>query len=195
MTCLVSPSLRRVRRRDGRSWGHHDWLPTFLAAAGDPDIVEKLKAGHQAGDKNFKVHIDGYNLLPHLTGETAQSPRPGFVYFSDDGDLLALRYDNWKIVFMEQRAQGTLQIWAEPFLTLRVPKMFNLRTDPFERADITSNSYWDWLVDHVYLIMAAQTLIAQFLASFQEFPPQQKAASFTIDQVLQKLEAAITTGR
>jgi arylsulfatase A-like enzyme len=175
--------------------GHHDWLPTFLAAAGDPDIVEKLKAGHQAGDKNFKVHIDGYNVLPHLTGETDQSPRPGFVYFSDDGDLLALRYDNWKIVFMEQRAQGTLQIWAEPFVTLRVPKMFNLRTDPFERADVTSNSYWDWLVDHVYLIMAAQSLIAQFLASFQEFPPQQKAASFTIDQVLQKLEAAITTGR
>jgi arylsulfatase len=175
--------------------GHHDWLPTFLAASGEPDIVEKLKAGHQAGDKNFKVHIDGYNLLPHLTGETDQSPRPGFVYFSDDGDLLAIRFDNWKIVFMEQRAQGTLQIWAEPFVALRVPKMFNLRTDPFERADVTSNTYWDWVLDHAYLCMAAQTLVAEFLASFQEFPPQQKAASFTVDQVIEKLQAAITAGR
>ena len=95
---------------------HHDWLPTFLAAAGEPDVVEKLKAGHTAGDKTFKVHIDGYNLLPYLTGEVDKSPRQGFVYFSDDGDVLALRFDNWKIVFMEQRVQGTLQIWAEPFV-------------------------------------------------------------------------------
>jgi arylsulfatase A-like enzyme len=175
--------------------GHHDWLPTFLAAAGEPDIVEKLKTGHQAGDKNFKVHIDGYNLLPHSTGEAEHSPRPGFVYFSDDGDLLAVRFDNWKMVFMEQRVQGTMQIWAEPFVTLRVPKLFNLRTDPFERADVTSNTYWDWFIDHGYLIMAAQSLITQFLATFQEFPPRQKAASFTIDQALEKLEAAITSGR
>ena len=175
--------------------GHHDWLPTFLAAAGEPDIVEKLKVGHRIGDTEFKVHIDGYDLLPHLTGEADTSPRPGFVYFSDDGDLLALRYDNWKIVFMEQRATGTLQIWAEPFVSLRVPKMFNLRTDPFERADVTANGYWDWLLDHAYLCLAAQTLVAEFLATFQEFPPRQKAASFTIDQVLEKLQAAITAGR
>jgi arylsulfatase len=114
--------------------GHHDWLPTFLAAAGEPDIVDKLKAGHTIGDTTYKVHIDGYNLLPYLTGEVDTSPRPGFVYFSDDGDVLALRFDNWKVVFMEQRAQGTLRIWAEPFVALRVPKLFNLRTDPFERA-------------------------------------------------------------
>ena len=101
---------------------HHDWLPTFLAAAGDADIVDKLKAGHAIGDTTYKVHIDGYNLLPYLTGEVDESPRQGFVYFSDDGDVLALRFDNWKIVFMEQRCPGTLQVWAEPFVPLRVPE-------------------------------------------------------------------------
>ena len=131
---------------------HHDWLPTFLAAAGEPDVVEKLKAGHTIGDTTFKVHIDGYNLLPYLTGEAASSPRKGFVYFSDDGDLLALRFDNWKVVFMEQRVAGTLQLWAEPFVALRVPKLFNLRTDPFERADVTSNTYYDWFIDNCYIV-------------------------------------------
>jgi arylsulfatase A-like enzyme len=175
--------------------GHHDWLPTFLAAAGEPDIVDKLKAGHAAGEKTYKVHLDGYDLLPYLTGEVDKSPRPGFVYFSDDGDLLAMRFDNWKLVFMEQRVAGTLQIWAEPFVTLRIPKMFNLRIDPFERADITSNTYWDWLLDNAFLVLAAQTLVGRFLASFAEFPPRQKAPSFTIDQAMEKLEAAITSGR
>ena len=174
---------------------HHDWLPTFLAAAGDPDIVDKLKAGHTIGDMTYKVHIDGYDLLPHLTGEVDRSPRKGLVYFSDDGDVLALRFDNWKVVFMEQRAQGTLQIWAEPFVTLRVPKLFNLRTDPFERADITSNTYYDWLFDSDYIILAATGLVAEFLQTFQEFPPRQKAASFTIDQVVAKLESVLTSGR
>jgi hypothetical protein len=157
--------------------------------------VEKLKASHSVGDKTFKVHIDGYDLLPYLTGEVDKSPRPGFMYFSDDGDLLALRFDNWKLVFMEQRVQGTLQIWAEPFVTLRAPKLFNLRLDPFERADVTSNTYWDWMIDRVFLVIAAQTLVGQFLATFAEFPPRQKAASFTIDQAMEKLEAAITSGR
>ena len=109
--------------------------------------------------------------------------------------MLALRFDNWKLVFMEQRCQGTMQIWAEPFVVLRVPKLFNLRMDPFERADVTSNTYWDWMVDNLYLVLAAQTIVGQFLATFQEFPPRQKAASFTIDQVVAKLEAAITEGR
>ena len=148
------------RRVSNEIVSHHDWLPTFLAAAGEPDVVDKLKAGHTVGDTTFKVHIDGYDLLPYLTGEVDKSPRPGLVYFSDDGDLLALRFDNWKVVFMEQRVQGTLQIWAEPFVTLRVPKLFNLRTDPFERADITSNTYWDWLLDNAFLVLAAQTLVA-----------------------------------
>jgi arylsulfatase len=174
---------------------HHDWLPTFLAAAGAPEIVEKLKTGHTIGERTYKVHIDGYNLLPYLTGEADKSPRQGFVYFSDDGDLLALRFDNFKMVFMEQRVPGTLQVWAEPFVTLRVPKMFNLRTDPYERADVTSNTYWDWMLDHAFIVYAAQAIIAQFLATFAEFPPRQKAASFTIDQALEKLEAVITQGR
>ena len=140
------------------------------------------------------MHIDGYNLLPYLTGEVDKSPRQGFVYFSDDGDVLALRFDNWKVVFMEQRVQGTLQIWAEPFVVLRVPKLFNLRTDPFERADITSNTYWDWFLDNAYLVLAGTAVMAQFLETFKEFPPRQKAASFTIDQAVEKLEAVLTSG-
>jgi arylsulfatase A-like enzyme len=123
------------------------WLPTFLVAAGEPDIIEKLKKGHKAGDKTFKVHIDGYNLLPFVTTKGERSPRKGFMYFSDDGDLVAVRFDNWKVVFMEQRAPGTLAVWAEPFVALRLPKLYNLRMDPFERADITSNTYYQWLLE------------------------------------------------
>jgi arylsulfatase A-like enzyme len=172
----------------------HDWLPTFLAMAGEPDIVEKLKKGYKAGHKTFKVHIDGYNLLAYLTGKEKKSPRPGFIYFDDDGNLVALRYDNWKVVFMEQRAQGTLRIWGEPFTVLRLPKLYNLRTDPFERADITSNTYYDWFLHHDYIIFAAQSIATQFAATFAEFPPRQKAASFTIDEALEKMTAAATGG-
>ena len=171
---------------------HLDMLPTLLAAAGEPTIGEKLRKGHQAGDKTFAVHLDGYNQLPYLTGEVEHSPRLEFFYFSDDGDLTAIRYDNWKIVFMEQRTQGTLQIWAEPFVALRVPKLFNLRTDPYERADITSNSYYEWLLDRVFLLLPAQTKVAEYLASFRDFPPRQKAASFTIDQVMEKLTSSVS---
>ena len=172
---------------------HLDWLPTFLAAAGEPDIKSKLLQGHQAGDKRFRVHLDGYDLLPYLTGQEAKSPRPGFFYFSDDGDLTAVRMDNWKQVFMEQRVTGTLQVWAEPFTLLRVPKLFNLRTDPYERADTTSNTYWDWLLDHAFLAVPTQAIVGEFLATFQEFPPRQKAASFTVDQVMEKLKAGIAS--
>jgi arylsulfatase len=174
---------------------HHDWLPTFLAGAGVPDIVEKLKQGHTAGDMTYKVHIDGFNLLPYLTGEADKSPRQLFVYFSDDGDVLAVRFDNWKAVFMEQRVAGTLQVWAEPFVPLRLPKLFNLRTDPFERADITSNTYWDWLLTSGIIVLAASAVVGQFLETFKEFPPRQRAASFTIDQAVAKLEAALTAGQ
>ncbi len=174
---------------------HHDWLPTFLAAAGAPDLVEQLKQGHVIGDTTYRVHIDGFNLLPYLTGEVDRSPRQIFIYFSDDGDVLALRFDNWKAVFMEQRAPGTLQVWAEPFVPLRVPKIFNLRMDPYERADITSNTYFDWMLDNAYLIFAASAVVTQFLQTFREFPPRQKAASFTIDQAVAKLEAALTAGQ
>ena len=142
----------------------------------------------------YRVHIDGYNLLPYLTGEADSSPRKGLVYYSDDGDVLALRFDNWKIVFMEQRMQGTLAVWAEPFVPLRVPKLYNLRLDPFERADITSNTYYDWLFDNDYLVFASQMLMAQFLDTFREFPPRQKAASFTIEQAVEKLQAFLAGG-
>jgi arylsulfatase len=168
---------------------HHDWLPTFLAAAGDADIVEKLKQGHTIGDKTYKVHIDGYNMLPYLTGEVDKSPRQGFIYFSDDCDVLGIRFDNWKIVFMEQRSQGTLQVWAEPFIPLRVPKLFNLRTDPFERADITSNTYWDWFLDRDYMVFYGGAIATMFLETFKEFPPRQEPASFTIDHAVAKLHA------
>jgi arylsulfatase A-like enzyme len=172
---------------------HNDWLPTFLAAAGEPDITEKLKKGYAAAGKTFRVHLDGYNILPYLTGQAAKSERPGFIYFNDDGDLVGLRFDNWKVVFMEQRVPGTMRIWAEPFVALRVPKLFNLRTDPFERADITSNTYYDWFMNHPYLVLASQSVIADFMATFKEFPPRQKAASFTIDEAMDKM-AAVGSG-
>lgn len=169
---------------------HHDWLPTFLAMAGDDNIVEKLKKGHTANGKEFKVHIDGYNLLPYLTGKEEKSPRKGFMYFDDDGQVVALRFDNWKIAFMIQRLEGTLGVWAEPFIPLRLPRLYNLRTDPYERADITSNTYYDWIIDNDYIILAAQTIAAEFSKSLKEFPPKQKPASFTIDQAISKMEEA-----
>src|SRR5271154_293813 len=173
---------------------HHDWLPTFLAMAGDPDVVEKLKKGYKAGDKTYKVHIDGFNLVPYLTGKEKESPRKGFFYFSDDGDLLGLRFDNWKICFMEQRCPGTMRIWAEPFTKLRVPKLFNLRTDPYERADITSNTYYDWFMNNDFVVLAAQAVTAPFMATFKDFPPRQKPASFTVEQAHDALAEASTIG-
>jgi arylsulfatase A-like enzyme len=170
---------------------HLDWLPTLLAAAGDTEIKEKLLTGHQVGNKNFKIHLDGYNQLDYLMGKTEKSARKEFFYFSDDGDLTGLRYDNWKIVFMEQRATGTLQVWAEPFTPLRVPKIFNLLTDPYERADITSNTYWDWMLDHAFMLVPAQAIAGEFLATFKEYPPRQKAASFSLENVLEKLQAGM----
>jgi arylsulfatase len=166
---------------------HMDWLPTFVAIAGDPAVKEKLLKGHKAGSKTFKVHLDGYNLLPYLTGKAKESPRKEFFYFSDDGDLVALRYDNWKAVFAQQRAPGTMLVWSEPFTKTRLPWLFNLRTDPYERSTITSNTYWDWYFDHVYLLIPMQTYVGEFLATFKKYPPRQKAASFTIDQVMESL--------
>jgi arylsulfatase len=166
----------------------HDWLPTFLAAVGEPQIKEKLLKGYEADGKAFKVHLDGFNQLPYLTGKVDKSPRRGFFYFNDDGDLVALRFENWKVVFMEQRMPGTMAVWAEPFTPLRVPKLFDLRADPFERADITSNTYYDWFLSQAYVILAAQSATAKFLETFKEFPPRQRAASFTIDQAMDKLK-------
>ncbi|KFF59807.1 arylsulfatase [Cryobacterium sp. MLB-32] len=173
---------------------HHDWLPTFLAAAGDTTTVGELTTGKTIEDRTYKVHIDGFNFLPYLTGEAARGPRDFFVYFSDDGDVLALRYDHWKAVFMEQRTPGTLAVWVDPFVTLRVPKLYNLRTDPFERAEMTSNTYYDWVMDNNYLLLAAGTVMARFLATFMEFPPRQRAATFTIGQAMEKLEGFLAGG-
>jgi arylsulfatase len=174
---------------------HHDWLPTFCAIAGDVDMPKKLRKGVKLGDKNVKVHIDGFNLLPFLTTEGAKSPREGFFYFDDGGNLVAVRFGNWKAVFIEQRRPGTLEIWAEPFTVLRCPKLFNLRTDPFERADVTSNTYWDWYMGKAFMILAAQAIVQQFLDTFKEFPPRQKAASFTIDQAMEKMQESYAGGR
>jgi len=166
-----------------------DWMPTLLAAAGDPDIKEKLLKGHNAGGKTFKVHLDGYNQLPYLTGQQPKSARTEFIYFDDDGDLVALRYGQWKVAFDEQRATGTLRIWAEPFTKLRVPKLFNLRSDPYERADITSNTYYDWFMsDGAGAFLGAPSIVGNFLATFKEYPPSQRPSSFSIDQLVEKMQ-------
>ncbi len=170
---------------------HLDWLPTLLSAAGAPGIRESLLEGHEVDGRTFRVHLDGYDFLPYLTGQDERGPRVEFFYFSDDGDLVALRYDNWKLVFMEQRVQGTVAVWLEPLVPLRAPKIFNLRTDPFERADTGSNTYWDWYIDRIFLAVPAQMIVGEFLQTFVEFPPRQKAASFSIDQVQARLEAVI----
>ena len=165
-----------------------DWFPTLLAAAGEPGVKEKLLTGYAALGKTFKVHLDGFNQLPYLIGQEPRSARKDFFYFNDDGDLVALRYENWKVVFEEQRAPGTLLVWANPFTPLRVTKFFDLHADPYERADITSNTYWDWLMDHAYIAYGAQAGVARFLETFKEFPPSQRPASFTIDQAMEKLK-------
>jgi arylsulfatase A-like enzyme len=168
-----------------------DWFPTLLAAAGDSDISKRLKAGTTIDGKEYKNHLDGFNQLPYLTGESEESARDYFVYMNDDGQIVGLRFENWKLVFAEQRVQGTMLIWGEPFTTLRIPKMFDLRADPYERADITSNTYWDWVLDHAFLAYGGQAAIGQFLASFEEFPPAQRPASFTIDQAVEHMQRSI----
>jgi len=167
---------------------HLDWLPTLLAAAGVPDVKEQLLKGMNVGGTTFKVHLDGYNMVPYFTGQVAKSPREEFFYFTDDGDLDCMRHNNFKIVFAEQRVQGTFRIWAEPFVTLRVPKIYNLRMDPYERADITSNTYYDWIIDHLFVLVPAQDVVGNLLSSFKEYPPSQGSASFGVDQVLQKMK-------
>jgi arylsulfatase len=166
-----------------------DWSPTFMAAAGDADVKDKLLKGMDVGGRNFKVHLDGYNQLPYLTGQSPKSAREEFIYFNDDGEVVALRYGQWKVVFEEQRAPGTLRIWAEPFTPLRFPKIFNLRSDPYERADFTSNSYYDWLMsDGAAPMLAGPAVIGKFFATFKEYPPSQRPSSFSIDQMSEALQ-------
>jgi arylsulfatase len=183
-----------------------DWVPTLMAAAGDPDIKQKLLEGTNLGDTDYKVHLDGYNLLPNLAGEAAQSlpiltekaakeagwPRREFLYWNDGGELVALRYDEWKLVFKEQRAR-TFDVWAEPFVALRIPKLFNLRSDPFERADTDANNYRTWWIRRVFALVPAQTFVKEYIDTFQEFPPRQKPAKFNVDDALQALTNAGNT--
>ncbi len=172
---------------------HMDWLPTFAAVAGKTDIKEDLLDGYTSSalGRDYKIHLDGYNMLDHLKdpGGTP-SGREEIFYFSDDGDLTALRFNDWKLVFMEQRVPGTLQVWAEPFIELRLPLIFNLRRDPYERAQITSNTYYDWMLDRAYMLVPAQAYVGKFLETFEAYPPRQKAASFSLDEVMAKLSTA-----
>jgi arylsulfatase len=162
-----------------------DFIPTFAAANGEPDLVEKVKKGYKIGEKTYKVHLDGYNLMPFLKGDVDRSPREGFLYWSDDGDLLAVRTGHWKVVFQEQRHEG-LAVWREPFSKMRLPKLFNVRADPFERAD-QSIFYDKWFADRGYIMVPAQVLVGKWIESFKEFQPRAKSASFSIDQVVESL--------
>lgn len=166
-----------------------DWMPTFLAAAGNENVKEELLKGKTIGNKTYKIHLDGYNMLPHITGKEEEGRRHEIFYFSDDGDLTAMRYDDWKLIFMEQKDPGTLSVWATPFVPLRLPLIFNLRRDPYEFANVTSNTYYDWLIDRAYLLVPAQDIVGKFLMTFKEYPPRAKAASFSLDQVMEKLTA------
>jgi arylsulfatase len=179
-----------------------DWFPTLVAAAGDSDITNKLLKGASIGGKSFKVHLDGYNFLPYLTGKTNVSPREEFYYFDDDGQLVAVRWDPmepgavrpdaFKVVFCEQRAQGGMQIWMEPFTCLRTPKLYNLRMDPYERADVGPTSgYYQWITENAYLIFDGGRRAGNFLATFKDYPPSQTPGSFNIDQYIQAMKAQL----
>lgn len=168
-----------------------DWFPTLVAAAGDKDMKDRLLKGAKIGDKDFKVHLDGFNQLPYLTGEQPKSARNEFYYFNDDGVLVAMRFDNWKAVFCEQRDPGGFEVWANPFTCLRVPKIFNLRMDPYERADVVSDQYYDWTTKNVYLTADATMRSAAFLETFVAYPPSQKPASFSIDQIRAEVDRRI----
>ena len=172
---------------------HMDWMPTFLSAAGKSNVKEELLDGYasQAMKRDYKIHLDGYDLTDHLKSPSEiPSPRKEVFYFSDDGDLTALRYLDWKLIFMEQKSKGTFRVWMEPFVPLRVPLIFNLRRDPYEQATITSNTYHDWQIDRAYLLVPAQQYVGKFLMTFKDYPPRMKAASFSLDKVMDKLNSA-----
>ena len=152
-----------------------------------------MRSGTDLGGTTFKVHLDGHDQLDYITGQTDESARRHFFYVSDDGDLTALRFDNWKVVFLEQRARGTLRVWIDPYVELRTPKIFNLRTDPYERADITSNTYYDWLLDRAWVLVPAQMFVANMLTTLIEFPPRQEPASFNVAKVMEKLQAGVAS--
>jgi arylsulfatase len=165
---------------------HEDWVPTLLAAAGEPDIKSKLLAGYQIGDRTYRNHLDGYDQTAYFGGK-APSPRKEFFYFSDDADVVAMRFNQWKIVFQEQRAHG-MDVWQDPLTNLRLPKLFNVRTDPFEIADHEAMDYEHWRIERVFLLVPAQAIVARFLETFKEFPPRQEPGTFNLDQVLKELQ-------
>jgi arylsulfatase len=167
---------------------HEDMLPTLLAAAGDPTAKEDLLKGRKIGKAKYKVHVDGYNLLPALKGEAAW-PRQEFIYWTDDGNVAALRYGNWKATFLRQEAEG-LHVWQEPFVKLRAPMLTNLRMDPFELAHEIGMDYERWFVEHMYMIAPAAGFVGQWLQSFREFPPRQKPGSFNLDQVMEAVTSS-----
>jgi arylsulfatase len=167
---------------------HQDMLPTLLSLAGDPDVKKKLLTGMKVGSKNFKVHIDGFDMVPYLTGQVEESPRESFFYMSDDGEVMAVRKGDWKFVLGEQKA-AQMRVWMEPLDKLRVPLIFNVRRDPFERAQHNSNTYYDWMMYHAFLLYEMQALVAAQIQDFIAFPPRQKPASFNLDTVMQQVQA------
>ncbi|NRH28634.1 arylsulfatase [Pseudomonas sp. MS19] len=168
-----------------------DWFPTLLAAAGDTDIKERLLKGADLDGKNFKVHLDGFNQLDYITGKTDEGARKEFYYFNDDTELVGMRFGNWKVVFCEQRAPGGMKVWSEPFVCLRLPKIFNLRMDPYERADVVSDQYYDFLTKNLFITEQATQRSAKFLQTFVDYPPSQLPASFSIDEVRARLDQEI----
>lgn len=169
---------------------HEDWLPTFAAAAGNTQIKEHLKKGTKVNGKKYKNYIDGYNMLPYLTGDVKDSPRKEFWYVNDDGQIVAARYNDWKVVFLENRGEA-FGVWMEPFTELRVPLLFNLRRDPFEKAQHNANIYYDWLLDHVYVITPIQALAAEFLQTMEEYPPSQSPGSFNLSKIEETLKSTM----
>ena len=187
MPCAIRwPGVIKPGTVNNDIFAHEDMIPTLLAAAGVPDVKEQLLKGMKVGDKTFKVHLDGYNITDAFAGK-APDPRHEFFYFNDDGSLVELRYNQWKLVFAEQRADG-FNVWQEPFVTLRLPKLFNLRSDPFEMADRIGMDYVRWRAERIFLLVPAQQYVGKFLATFKEFPPSQKVGSFSLDQVLEMLQ-------
>ncbi|HVX13286.1 MAG TPA: arylsulfatase [Pirellulales bacterium] len=183
--CIRWPGVIKPGTIVNEICAHEDLIPTFAAAAGEPDLVEKVKKGYAAGGKNFKVHLDGYNLIPLLKGEAKEPPRKEFLYWSDDGDLMAIRYDQWKIAFKEQEHTG-IDVWKRQFTNLRAPTIYNLRSDPFERGP-ESFEYGKWMAERMFLFVPSQALVARWLESFKQFPIRQKPASFNLDEVMRTL--------
>ena len=189
--CLIRwPGVLQPGTVSNEIHSHQDMLPTLVAAAGDTDVIERLKKGVAAGKKTFKVHIDGVNLLPFWKGEVKENPRKGFLYWSDEGDVMALRVGHWKMHFQEQRSEG-LEVWQEPTTLLRLPKLFNLRSDPFENADIAAQMFYGkWRVDRAFLLGAGAGIVAEWVKTMMEFPPRQHPDTYSVSGVLEKLERA-----